>query len=93
MKYKKVYVEMIADMKPDGVVRPMTMIWDDGRNYRKYEIDKVKEIRRGASMKAGGLGLRYLVMIKGQQKILWLEDDNKWFVEVPENLYVAKDEM
>lgn len=71
-KYKKVYVEMNADMRPDGFVRPVTMLWDDGNNSCKYEIDRVKEVRRGASTKAGGMGLRYLVMIKGHQKILWL---------------------
>ena len=84
MKYKKVYVEMITSAKPDGKVEPLMMIWDDGINRQKFEIDKIIEIRKGASLKAGGLGLRYLVRILGKEKVIWYENP-AWFVEVPEN--------
>ena len=92
MKYKKVYIEVIVHVMPDGNTKPLLMIWDDGKSRQKYEIDKVKEIRRGAAQKAGGMGMRYLVMMQGREKVLWYENPG-WFVEVPENKYVERDEM
>ena len=89
MRYNKVYVEMVVRVKPDGYTEPITMVWDDGINRQKFEIDKVIEVRKGAALKAGGLGLRYLVRILGKDKILWYENPG-WFVEVPENKCVAR---
>ena len=36
---------------------------------------------RAASRKAGGVGLRYTVMIGGKRHHLYYEDNFKWFVE------------
>lgn len=71
MKYKKVYSEIIARFLPDGYVKPLSMIWDNGIVPRRLEIDRVIEVRKGASLKAGGIGLRYLVRIGGKERILW----------------------
>ena len=48
--YKKVFVNVTADMRPDGVIRPLYFRWTDGN---KYEIDKVRKIERAASLKVG----------------------------------------
>lgn len=71
-------VTVIAKMDSDGFVTPLTLIWSDGK---KYEIDKVVDIRKKASLKGGGMGLRYTCMIKNQEKFLWL-DEYTWFVEI-----------
>ena len=75
--YKKVFVNVTADMRPDGVIRPLYFRWTDGN---KYEIDKVIKIERAASLKVGGCGLRYTVMVEGKERYFFLED-GKWFVE------------
>lgn len=89
MFYKKVYVRVNADIRPDGFVRPLTLTWDDGCKHEVFEIDRVIDVRKGASRKAGGIGLRYLVRIRGKEKVLWYENP-AWFIEVPENKYVGK---
>ena len=56
---------------------------------RKYEIDRVTDIRQAAAMKAGGQGDRYTVMISGHQSYLFFERNHsltgnnlgRWFVE------------
>ena len=73
----KVYVSVTAEFGVDGQLRPLTITWEDGRIY---EIDRVLDIRRAASLKAGGAGIRYTCRIQGKVTYLFLEND-RWFVE------------
>lgn len=73
----KKYVEVIVKYNTDGKMTPLSIIWEDGRTY---EIDKVMDCIRAASMKAGGQGMRYTCRIQGQQRYLFF-DDTRWFVE------------
>ena len=66
-----------ATMLSTGSVVPNAIVWDDGRIF---EIDKVLDKRRAASLKGGGTGIRYTVQIDGKEKFLFL-DDYTWFVE------------
>ena len=75
--FKKVYVTMIVKITKDGSLRPLSMVWEDGANY---EIDRVLHITPAASLKVGGCGTRYTVMIEGKQRDLY-DEDGKWFVE------------
>ena len=77
----KVYVSVIEVRHKDGKLSPLFITWEDGRRFR---IDKVLNICRAASLKAGGAGLRYTIRVKGEEKHLFLEEDRncaKWFVE------------
>lgn len=82
----KVYVAVKADFNEDGIMLPIEITWEDGR---KYEIDRVLDIRQAAAMKAGGQGDRYTVQINGQQSFLFFERSTnfsganigRWFVE------------
>ena len=86
VKPPKVYVAVRADFREDGVMLPRVITWGDGR---KYEIDRVTDIRQAAAMKAGGQGDRYTVMINGRQSYLFFERSaavsgnniGRWFVE------------
>lgn len=71
-------VSVIAIMNSSGHVVPLSVIWNDGR---KFDIDKVSDIRKSASTKGGGAGLRYTCKICGKEKYLWL-DGCKWFIEI-----------
>ncbi|MEA1959968.1 MAG: hypothetical protein U9N81_01535 [Bacillota bacterium] len=73
----KVYVGVKAVFNPDGGFRPISLIWEDGR---EYEIDRVTDIRRAASLKAGGIGIRYTCRVCQKEVYLFLEED-RWFME------------
>ena len=83
---EKVYVQVNADFKPDGVMIPTSLIWEDGS---KFEIDKVTDIRQAAAMKAGGQGDRYTIRVNGRESYLFFERCpsltgnviGRWFVE------------
>lgn len=73
----KVYIDVAALHDKDGNIIPMYLKWENGA---LYFIDKVLDIRRAASLKAGGVGMRYTCKIAGRERYLFLEED-KWFVE------------
>ena len=73
--YKK-YVDVIAIHRKSGKLTPMYICWEDGR---KYKVDQVLNDSRRVSP-VGGCGVRYVCMVQGQRKHLFLEKD-KWFVE------------
>lgn len=73
----KVYVGVTARFEPDGRLLPMSVTWEDGH---EYEVDRILNVRRAASLKAGGAGIRYTVRIGRTETYLFLEED-KWFVE------------
>ena len=68
MESSKVYVDVTAEFSKEGVLTPKSFRWTDGS---VYEIQRVKDIRRAASLKAGGVGMRYT----------YYEDNNMWFME------------
>ncbi|MCL2078266.1 MAG: hypothetical protein FWH17_00315 [Oscillospiraceae bacterium] len=61
---------------------PIDVTWVDGR---VYEIDRVLDVRRAASLKGGGLGLRYKCRIDGRETFMWL-DSYSWFVEAKQDM-------
>ncbi len=73
----KTYVRVRAEFDTDGNVIPTQIIWKD---ERVFSIDRVLDVRRCASTKAGGVGTRYTVRIEGREKYLYYEDP-RWFVE------------
>ena len=83
---EKVYVQVNADFREDGIMLPRIIVWEDGR---KYAVDRITEIRQAAAMKAGGQGDRYTVIVNGKQSYLFFERSmsqtgnniGRWFVE------------
>ena len=73
----KVYVDVNAIFYKDGRLMPRSFIWVDGL---EYEITRVKDVRRAASLKAGGAGERYTCIVEGKELYLFFEVD-KWFME------------
>ena len=71
-------VDVVAEMSTNGVVTPLYLKWKDGKIF---EIDKVLDIRKKASLKGGGMGLRYTCQIKNRERYIWL-DGYVWFVEI-----------
>ena len=77
----KVYVDVNENRLKDGKLIPLSFVWEDGR---RYEIDGVIDIRQAASLKAGGIGLRYTVRVRNREAFMFLEEEmgtHKWFME------------
>ena len=89
MKYRKQYIDVDVAISASGQMLPRIIHWTDGR---KYTISKVKAIVPSPTLKAGGQGDRYTVMLENQERYLFFErptdsDDasmvGRWFVEAP----------
>lgn len=72
-------IDVVCLIRQDGSVTPQQIIWEDGR---RFDIDKVLDVRRAASTKGGGKGIRYTCSILGKQRYLFLNEYH-WFVELP----------
>lgn len=73
----KKFVSVTADFSVDGQVKPVRLNWEDGR---RFAVDRITDIRKAASLKAGGIGIRYTCMIAGKQVYLY-KDQDQWFME------------
>lgn len=73
----KIYVAVTARFDLEGTITPLAIEWENGKIF---EIDKVIDVRRAASLKAGGQGMRYTVRIGTKEAYLFLEK-TRWFVE------------
>lgn len=73
----KVYVAVTVEFTSAGEMVPLSLTWEDGR---RYDIDRVQDIARMASRRAGGAGVRYLCMIRGNPVELYYEENGLWFV-------------
>lgn len=78
---RKVYVDVTLKQDKYGTIVPLTVTWEDGK---KYEIDRVIDVRRAASTKVGGNGVRFTVRILGKETYLF-DDGERWFVEAKDN--------
>jgi len=74
---EKVFVRVVVAFDEVGAMRPLTIDWEDGR---KFFVDRVLEMRKAASLKAGGAGLRYTCRIGRRDAYLFYEG-GRWFVE------------
>ena len=72
MESSKVYVNVMAEFTKDGRLLPRSFIWKDGQ---VYEIQRVTDVRRAASLKAGGVGIRYACIVNGRESHLFYEDN------------------
>lgn len=76
MEYYKRYVDVIVKQTKNGNIVPLYVCWENGKNY---QIDKIVSRERRASQ-VGGCGLRFVCLIRGQRRNLYLEK-NRWFIE------------
>ena len=80
MEYKKVCVEILARFSEEGSVRPLELVWTDGR---KYAVERVRFVERAPARVNAVLPVRYTCVIGGKEKYLYFEPDRmRWFVEV-----------
>ena len=74
----KIYVNVDVEFMKDGRLVPKVIHWDDDRSY---EIQKITDVRRAASLVAGATGIRYTIYVEGYESHLYYGDNHRWFVE------------
>ena len=73
----KAYVEVVARFTVEGRLLPLSLAWENGK---EYEIDRINRIEKLASRKAGGTGICYTCRIRSQEIQLFYELNGLWFV-------------
>ncbi len=68
-------VELLVDA--EGGTHPTAIVWKDAR---RIPIDRVLDVRRAASLKAGGCGMRYTCRVRSRMVDLFCED-GRWFLD------------
>lgn len=79
---RKVYVQVAAIFSESGRIVPRSLVFEDGE---RYTIDRILDVRPAASLKVGGIGIRYRVRVGNHETHLFLED-NRWFVEAKDSV-------
>jgi hypothetical protein len=74
---RRAYVKVVVEFSPEGKIVPLSVEWEDGR---RFDVDRLLDVRRAASTRVGGTGMRYTVRILGHETYLF-EDRGRWFVE------------
>ena len=74
----KIYVNVDVEFMKDRRLIPKVIHWDDDRSY---EIQKITDVRRAASLVAGATGIRYTIYVEGYESHLYYGDNHRWFVE------------
>lgn len=72
-------INLIVEVRheKDGRAMPIALLWEDGR---RFVVDRVIDISKAASRKAGGVGIRYLCKICGKEVALF-DEEGCWFME------------
>ena len=74
---RKAYVGVNVEWTLEGQIIPKVIIWEDGR---KFVIDRILDVRPAASLKVGGVGIRYTIRVRGKETFLF-RSQYRWFVE------------
>ena len=72
---QKKYVSVNADVDTDGVIRPLRILWDDGR---QWEVTKVLHTCTASYNEFEGI--RYTIIIGRAVKYLY-RDGQRWYVD------------
>lgn len=82
---EKIYVDVIASIGTNGSVKPLSIIWENGREYM---IEKVLGVLRGSAMKQRSCSDRYTILVRNKRSYLFLErgvlgynNFGRWYIE------------
>jgi len=78
----KFNVEVIALYNLDGDITPLKIRVKTAETENVYNVNKPGKPVKGASLKIGVQGNRYPCFINGKRAFLYLDHENKWFVEL-----------
>jgi hypothetical protein len=77
--YQKKFVKVDCTITELGQLIPRRIYYDD---LHVYEVDKILEVRKAASLKVGGNGLLYRIKIMNKETRIFFDDyEFKFFIE------------
>ena len=76
-EWHRVPVDVVALMRISGDLKPLRILWADGRSYDVLQAGMPEHTR----CRTGGYADRYEVRLGRSKRDLWRED-GVWFVEV-----------
>ena len=80
---QKVYVDVDVRWKSDGTIIPTAIWWEQDRDeWERYEIDEILAGPYNRMSQTFSHGMCYEVRIGHRKRCLFLEDKDKWFLEV-----------
>ncbi len=77
MRYEKVYVEVLVRFKKEGGMRPVAVVWEDGR---AFPIDKIIKTGLAPGKTGAVLPIRYVCAFGEKIRPLYFEKE-RWYVE------------
>lgn len=85
---KRIFVLVNAEMDRAGRVRPLAILWEDGR---RFPIESIISCRYAADRARGEEGDCYTVLIRGEKRHLYFKRTpdtigsalGRWWVEIP----------
>lgn len=79
MAYRKVCVEVSAIFSREGGVKPLSLVWEDGRTFT---VERVSAVEHAPARVSALLPMRFTCQIRGQKRWLYFEPERlRWFVE------------
>ena len=72
MGFRKVCVEVNANFSREGGVKPLSLVWEDGR---KFEIEMIKAVEHAPARVNALLPVRFTCIISGRERWLYLEPE------------------
>jgi len=72
-------VEVIAHYNLEGEIIPLRIRIEGDK---VYSVDRPGKAVKGASLKIGIQGKRYSCFVDGKKAYLYLNHENKWFIEL-----------
>lgn len=72
-----VEVAVIAKFPIDGIVKPVAVVWEDGR---RFDVEKIVDFTQLPKMDASGFRYIYKCIIAGTDRCIYYNDD-KWYLE------------
>ncbi len=87
VRQARVYVSVVVAFDELGRMIPKVLLWEDGR---KYDIERLLDVRPGYAARAGGQGDRYTVRIDGKERYLYFEHNAEYGKQVPGRWFVER---
>ncbi len=80
---RKVYIDVMLEVNRDGIMRPVRLLWEDGRTFpveRILEVCPVTEDGQCQEKAGGSDRVRYTCLIDGKRSHIFKEKD-RWYVQ------------
>ena len=87
VRHARVYISVIVAFDELGRMMPQALFWEDGR---KYDVERLIDVRPSYAARAGGQGDRYTVRIDGKDRYLFFEHNPEFGKQVPGRWFVER---